>query len=649
MPYGEKSLLRFAATGSVDDGKSTLIARLLLDTESVYEDQYAAVRRTSRKKGLGEVELAYLLDGLAAEREQGITIDVAHRYFETPRRKFIITDTPGHVQYTRNMVTGASRADCAVIIIDVRNGVTAQSRRHGLILSLLQVPHLIVAVNKMDMVNYAEADFASIVEEFGDYSQKLEVRDLVFIPVSALKGDNVVAKSRSMPWYNGPTLLHHLENIHVAADRNLTDFRFPVQYVIRPHQDFRGFAGKIVSGTISPGEEVVVLPSGNRAVIRSITTYDGDLPEAFAPQSVVLTLDREVDVSRGDMIVRKMNLPRVESRLDAILCWLDDTPCPVSATYILKQTTRSVRAHIAGIVYKMDVDTLHRNKADTLLLNDVGRVEIVLASPIFFDPYRINRATGCFILIDPLTGNTAAAGMIRGATGKSAEERSIVEPGVSKSSNTVWGGWNILRETREARNGHKAAVLWLTGYSGAGKSTIARLLEKRLFDAGCGTMLLDGDNLRHGLCGDLGFSEQARRENIRRAGEVARLFFETGHIVIGAFISPFGKDRNFVRSLFPEGSFFEVHVRCDLETCIRRDPHGLYRKALAGDIAEFTGISSPYEEPSAPELVADTDRYGVESIVGYLLGRLAREGIISEDPHVQVSRDHLCFHGEDGS
>jgi bifunctional enzyme CysN/CysC len=634
MPYGEKSLLRFAATGSVDDGKSTLIARLLLDTESVYEDQYAAVRKTSRKKGLADVELAYLLDGLAAEREQGITIDVAHRYFETPRRKFIITDTPGHVQYTRNMVTGASRADCAVILVDVRNGVTAQSRRHGLILSLLQVPHLIVAVNKMDMVDYAEDDFARIVEEFGDYSQKLDVRDIVFIPVSALKGDNIAVKSRNMPWYNGPTLLHHLENIHVAADRNLTDFRFPVQYVIRPHQDFRGFAGKIVSGTISPEEEVVVLPSGNGAAVRSITTYDGDLAEAFAPQSVVLTLDREVDVSRGDMIVRKMNLPRVETRLDAILCWMDETPCSVSAAYILKHTTRSVRARIAGIVYKMDVDTLHRSRADALSLNDVGRVEIVLASPVCFDPYRINRATGCFILIDPLTNNTVAAGMLRGAAGSAGEpagESAVSEPGASKSSNIVWSGWNIPREAREIRNGHKAAVLWLTGYSGAGKSTIARLLENRLFDAGCGTMLLDGDNLRHGLCGDLGFSEQDRRENIRRAGEVARLFYEAGHIVICAFISPFRKDRRFVRSLIPEGRFFEVHVRCGLETCIRRDPHGLYEKALAGEIAEFTGISSPYEEPVEPEMVADSDLLDANRIVELLVERLSRENIIQQD------------------
>jgi bifunctional enzyme CysN/CysC len=631
MPYGEKSLLRLTTTGSVDDGKSTLIGRLLFETKSIYEDQYAAIERTSRRKGLKDVDLAYLLDGLAAEREQGITIDVAHRYFETAKRKFIITDTPGHVQYTRNMVTGASKADCAVILIDARNGVLTQSKRHGFIISLLQIPHLLVAVNKMDLVEYAEDVFARIVEEYQDYSQKLDIHDIVFIPVSALKGDNIVEKSGNMPWYNGASLLHHLENIHVAADRNLTDFRFPVQYVIRPHQDFRGFAGKIVSGTISPGEEIVVLPSGNTAAVKTVTTYDGDLPEAFAPQSVVLTLDKEIDVSRGDMIVRKKNLPQVETRLDATICWMDEKPCATATAYIMKQTTTSVRAYITKVVHTIDVDTLHRTRADTFSLNEIGRVEISTSAPVFFDPYKINHATGSFILIDPLTNNTVAAGMIRGVPGiarETAEVGDATKTGVSKSSNTVWGGWNIPRETREKRNGHRAAVLWLTGYSGAGKTTIARLLEKRLFDAGCGTMLLDGDNLRHGLCGDLGFSEQDRQENIRRAGEVARLFFEAGHIVICAFISPFIRDRRFVRSLFPEKGFIEVHVKCALETCIQRDPHGLYKKALAGEIADFTGISSPYEEPQAPEIVVETDLFSAEQLADQLFRRLIQENSI---------------------
>ena len=636
MSYDEKSLLRFTTTGSVDDGKSTLIGRLLYETKSIYEDQYAAIERTSRRKGFKDVDLAYLLDGLAAEREQGITIDVAHRYFETPKRKFIIMDTPGHVQYTRNMVTGASHADCAVILIDARNGVLTQSKRHGFILSLLQIPHLIVAVNKMDLVDYAEDVYTAIVEAYRDYSQKLDIHDIVFIPVSALRGDNVVEKSRNMPWYDGAPLLHHLENIHVAADRNLVDFRFPVQYVIRPHQDFRGFAGKIVSGTIVPGEEIVVLPSGNTAAIQTITTYDGDLGEAFAPQSVVLTLDREIDVSRGDMIVRTKNLPQVETRLDTVICWMDETASSMTTDYILKHTTRQVRARIRKIVYKIDIETLHRTPADAFGLNEIGRVEIAAAAPIFFDPYRVNHATGSFILIDPLTNNTVAAGMIRdiprevsgdgrytggdGAGDKKAE---------SRSPHTVWTGWNIPRDVREKRNGHRAAVLWFTGYSGSGKSAIGKLLESKLFEAGCRTMLLDGDHVRHGLCGDLGFSEHDRQENIRRAGEVARLFFEAGHIVICTFISPFIRDRNFVRSLFPEGSFFEIHVMCGLETCIQRDPHGLYQKALAGEIAEFTGISSPYEAPPAPEIVVDTDQQDAEAMVDLLLQRLVQGNIIS--------------------
>ena len=634
MLYGEKSLLRFTTTGSVDDGKSTLIGRLLYETKSIYEDQYAAIKRTSQRKGFKDVDLAYLLDGLAAEREQGITIDVAHRYFETSKRKFIIMDTPGHVQYTRNMVTGASNADCAVILIDARSGVLTQSKRHGFILSLLQIPHLIVAVNKMDLVDYAEDVYAAIVEAYQDYSQKLDIHDVIFIPVSALKGDNVVEKSANMPWYDGTTLLHCLENIHVTADRNLVDFRFPVQYVIRPHQDFRGFAGRIVSGTITPGEDVVVLPSGNTAAVKSITTYDGDLPEAFAPQSVVLTLDREIDVSRGEMIVRTKNRPQVETRMEAILCWMDETALSMTTSYVLKHTTRHVRAFIKKIVYKIDVDTLHRTPADTFLLNEIGRVEIAAAAPVFFDPYRINHATGSFILIDPLTNNTVAAGMIRGIPTEILHVRGDgagTENTAPKSPDTVWSGGNIPREAREKQNGHPAAVLWFTGFSGSGKSTLAKNLENRLFEAGCRTMLLDGDHLRHGLCGDLGFSEKDRQENIRRAGEVARLFFESGHIVICTFISPFERDRQFVRSLFPKTRFFEIHVKCGLETCIKRDPHGLYKKALAGEIAEFTGVSSPYEEPPDPEVVAESEIQSVADIVDLILRRLIRENIIRED------------------
>jgi bifunctional enzyme CysN/CysC len=631
MPMSEKPLLRFATTGSVDDGKSTLIGRLLYETNSIFQDQYAAVEKTSKRKGYEDVDLALLLDGLSAEREQGITIDVAYRYFESPKRKFIIADTPGHIQYTRNTITGASHAELAIILIDARNGILAQSKRHGIIVSLLQIPHLIVAINKMDLVDYSETVYKNIVESYQAFSEKLDIHDIIFIPVSALKGDNVVEKSDKMPWYTGGSLLHYLETIHVTADKNLIDFRFPVQYVLRPNLNFRGFAGKIVSGTISPKEEVVVLPSGKSSTIKSIVTYDGELAEAFAPQSVVLTMEDEIDISRGDMIVRKNNLPLVSDHFEAIVCWMNEEAMSLNTRYILKHTTKIVRAFLHTILYKMDVNTLHREKADTLKLNEIGRVEIETSSPIFFDPYKINHSTGSFILIDPHSNNTVAAGMIRGVTrrvediaGKKETEGVIQR----KSPHTVWTGWNISRRTREERNKHKAAVLWLTGYSGSGKSTIARSLENTLFNSHCNTMLLDGDNIRHGLNRDLGFSDKDRTENIRRVGETARLFFEAGHIVICAFISPFEQDRQSVRSLLPIGRFFEIYVKCDIEVCRRRDPNGLYKKVRTGKITEFTGISSPYEEPQAPELVVETDLHSPEEIVDSIVHVLRENGII---------------------
>ncbi len=632
MLYGEKSLLRFTTTGSVDDGKSTLIGRLLYETKSIYDDQYAAIEKTSKRKGFKEVDLAYLLDGLAAEREQGITIDVAHRYFETQKRKFIITDTPGHVQYTRNMFTGASKADCAIILIDARNGVLTQSKRHGFIISLLQIPHLIVAVNKMDLVNYAEDVFSRIVHEYENYSQKLDIQDIVFIPVSALKGDNVVEKSKKMPWYDGTTLLHCLENIHVAADRNLVDFRFPVQYVIRPHLDFRGFAGKIVSGTITPGEEVVILPAGNMTTIKSITTYDGELTEAFASQSVVLTLASEIDVSRGDMIVRKKNLPQIETSLEAIICWMDEKAMTMNKPYIMKHTTKYAKASITKIVYKIDVDTLHRQPADTFLLNEIGRVEISTSAPIFFDSYKINHATGSFILIDPLTNNTVAAGMIRDAIRHIEDykdDQSDDSGKTKKSSNVIRRGLNIELAEREKQNGHLACVLWFTGLSGSGKSTIAMELERRLFAKKCNTVLLDGDNIRHGLCSDLGFSPADRKENIRRAGEVAKIFYEHGNIVLCTFISPFKKDREVVRSLFPQGRFVEIYLSCNLDECRKRDPNGLYKKAQSGLIKDFTGLSSPYEAPEMPELIIDTENLPVGKCIDKIQEFLISHSIIS--------------------
>ena len=633
MEQKEKTLLRFVTTGSVDDGKSTLIGRLLYETNTIYEDQLAAVEKTSKKKGYEEVDLALLLDGLSAEREQGITIDVAYRYFETSKRKFIIADTPGHEQYTRNMVTGASTADLAIILIDARNGVLTQSKRHGLLVSLLQVPHLVVAVNKMDLVEYSQTVYDEIVAVYEAFSEKLDIHDITFIPVSALKGDNIVVKSPNMPWYDSMPLLHYLEHVHVTQDRNLIDTRFPVQYVIRPHQDFRGFAGRMLSGILRPGEEIVVLPSGKSSTIRSIVTYDGALQEAFPPQSVVATLTDEIDVSRGDMIVRTNNLPQVSNHFGAILCWMDDwNSLSQTTSYYLKHTTRIVKAFVSRLNYKIDVNTLHREQSETLSLNEIGRVEIKTSLPIFFDSYKTNRQTGSFILIDPVTQNTVAAGMIRDVvrTVEEVTEGQKEEQQRQKSAHVIWKEVNIPRLERERRHGHKSAVLWFTGLSGSGKTTIARRLEKLLFERGCQTMLLDGDHLRHGLCGDLGFSDEDRSENIRRAGEVARLFFESGHIVLCTFISPFKQDREAVRALLPDGQFFEIAVECDLEVCKRRDPHGLYHKALKGEIAEFTGISSPYEAPEQPELRIETDLQSVDDILEQILTVLQQQTILPQ-------------------
>jgi len=623
-------LLRFTTAGSVDDGKSTLIGRLLYDSKAIFEDQLEAVEQASQKRGDEYVDLALLMDGLRAEREQKITIDVAYRYFATPKRKFIIADTPGHIQYTRNMVTGASTAELAIILIDARKGVLTQSKRHGFLATLLQIPHLVVAINKMDLVDYSRQVYNRIVADYKEFAAKLSVQDIVFIPISALHGDNVVEKSREMAWYDGPTLLHHLENVNVGAGRNLVDFRFPVQYVIRPNQDFRGFAGQIASGRVAPGEEIVVLPSGLSSRVKSIVTLEEELAEAVVGDSVVLTLEDEIDVSRGDMIVRQRNLPQKSNQLDATICWMSETPLNPQGTYWLQHTTRQVKAFISELNYKIDVDTMHRTETETLVLNEIGRVQVTTTQPLFYDRYQLNRSTGSFILIDPYTNTTVAAGMIRG---KSRQLSDLVEPEPEarrkKSTDVVWQQVGITREMREQQNGHQAAVLWFTGLSGSGKSTVARKLEQQLFQLGCKTMFLDGDNLRHGLNGDLGFSDADRQENIRRVSEVGRLGFEHGNIVMASFISPFQQDRDFARSLLPEGRFFEIFVKCDLEVCKRRDPKGLYEKALRGEIKNFTGITSPYEEPQSPELVVETDLQSTEEIVAQILDDLVRRGIVA--------------------
>ena len=626
--YEHKSLLRFTTSGSVDDGKSTLIGRLLYETNCIFEDQYAAVAKTSQKRGDERVDLALLLDGLAAEREQGITIDVAYRYFTTAKRKFIIADTPGHEQYTRNMVTGASTSELAIILIDARHGVMTQSRRHGFLISLLQIPHLVVAVNKMDLVGYDQAVYDAIVQQYREFSQKLSIHDITFIPMSALDGDNVTTRSANMPWYDGQTLLHILENVHVAADRNYVDFRFPVQQVLRPHRDFRGFAGTVASGTVRVGEEVVALPSGRASRVKGIHTWDGEQPEAFAGQAVTLTLDDEIDVSRGDMLVRPNNLPQAANEFEAMLCWMDEERLDPRTPYLLKHTTQKVKAFVRDIRYRIDVNTMHREPADGFALNEIGRVALRTAKPIFFDSYQRNRSTGSFILIDPVSNRTVAAGMIREQTRAVQDVARGRNAEVRRSSNVRWEEGAIGMADWEARNGHRGAVIWCTGYSGAGKSTVARGLVQTLFAEGRQVMMLDGDNVRHGLCGDLGFSDRDRSENIRRVGEAAKLFYQQGNLVVCTFISPFRADRDFVRSILPAGAFHEVFVKCDLGVCKRRDPKGLYAKAEAGEIRDFTGIDSPYEEPEHPEVVVETDLESVETVVARIHAYLGEQGII---------------------
>ncbi len=619
--YLNMDLLRFTTAGSVDDGKSTLIGRLLYDSKSIFEDQMEAIEKTSKSSGEEEVNLALLTDGLKAEREQKITIDVAYRYFATPKRKFIIADTPGHIQYTRNMVTGASTAELAVILVDATKGVLTQSKRHAFISSLLQIPHLIVAINKMDLVDYSQNRFDEIVSGFRKFAKKLDVDNMNYVPISALKGDNVVEKGENMPWFHGSTLLHHLETVRVDSSSNIVDFRLPVQYVIRPNQNFRGFSGRISSGRIRPGEEILALPSRKISKVKEIVTSDGNLEEAVPGDSVTLTLEDEIDISRGDMIVRKNNVPNIGQDFEGYLCWMDEENMELDKAYIIKHTTNTAQVYIKKLIYRMNIDTISREDADTLKLNEIGRVKFKSSKPLFFDPYQINQKTGSFIIIDPASNVTVGAGMIRaGSTESSANGKKFSNR--KSSPNVIWEPWNIPREKREKRNGHKAKVLWFTGISGAGKSTIANELEKRLWEDGKQTVLLDGDQVRHGLNGDLGFSPSDRTENIRRVGEVARLFFEHGNIVLCTFVSPYDKDRNSIKKLLPEKRFIEIYVDCDIDEAIKRDPKGLYKKAEKGIIKSMTGIDSPYEKPISPDIYINTVEMSVDESVEKIVQKL---------------------------
>jgi len=590
-------LLRVATAGSVDDGKSTLIGRLLYDSKSIFEDQLEAVERSSRERGDEYANLALLTDGLRAEREQGITIDVAHRYFATPHRKFIIADTPGHEQYTRNMVTGASTADLALILVDARKGVLEQTRRHAFLSTLLGIPHLVLCVNKMDLVGWSQERFEEIKEEFRQFAIKLDVHDLTFIPVSALLGDNIVARTENMSWYDGPSLLHHLEQVHIASDRNLIDARFPVQYVIRPQKqtdadlhDFRGYAGTVASGVFKPGDEIVALPSGFTSTVKAVHGPGGDvIDEAFAPSAVCIELTDDLDVSRGDQLCRLNNRPQVGQEIDAMVCWLtEQTTLSENNRYSLLHTTRSTKAQIVKLDYRLDVNSLHRDEnAESLSLNEIGRISIKTQQPLMFDPYRRNRVTGSFILVDETTGNTVAAGIINGPT--------------LKESRVVWHSSEVSREERATTGG----TVWLTGLSASGKSTIAVELERRLVAAGIPAYRLDGDNLRHGLNADLGFSAEDRAENVRRVGAVAQLFADSGAVAVACLISPYREDRDRVRAAHEAAGlkFVEVYVDTPIEQCEARDPKGMYAKARAGEIKGFTGVDDPYEAPASPELV----------------------------------------------
>jgi bifunctional enzyme CysN/CysC len=636
-------LLRFATAGSVDDGKSTLIGRLLFDSKQVFSDQLEHIERASERMGHDFVDLSLLTDGLRAEREQGITIDVAYRYFATGRRRFVIADTPGHEQYTRNMVTGASTADLVIVLVDARRGVLAQSRRHAFIASLLNIPHLVVCVNKMDLVDYSEEVFAGIVEEFKRFAVRLEVQDVTFIPISALRGDNVVERSRAMGWYQGPPLLYHLEHVHIASDRNLIDVRFPVQWVIRPRaaggSDYRAYAGQVAGGILRPGDEVVVLPGGQHTTIAAIDSFAGPLAEAFPPMSVALRLTDDVDVSRGCTIARPHNQPAVSSRFEGLLCWMSERPLDPRRRYLVKHTTRTAAVSALEVRYRIDVETLHRDEfAATLALNDLGRVQVELTAPIVFDAYRRNRVTGSLIVIDEATNETVAAGVILDSETEAhldtaAETRdpageAATEAKTQRSPNVRWQRTTMTRTERWEALGCEGATVWFTGLPAAGKSTIAAAVEERLVRSGRVAYLLDGDNLRHGLNGDLAFDEAARAENVRRTAHVARLLAECGAIALVSLVSPYAADRELAAMLHAAQDlpFVEAFVSTPLERCEARDPKGLYARARAGELDGLTGIDAPYEVPAQPDIVLGGCGEDIEAAVERVLDALGPRG-----------------------
>ncbi len=613
---GTKSLLRFITCGSVDDGKSTLIGRLLYDSRLIFDDQLAALERDTKKHGTtGEkLDLALLVDGLQAEREQAITIDVAYRFFATDKRKFIVADTPGHVQYTRNMATGASTASLAVLLVDARKGILTQTRRHAAIVALLGIRSLVLAINKMDLVGFDERRFAEIVETFRAFAERLGVSHVTAIPVSALRGDNVAHASEQMPWYRGPALLPFLEDVEVETDPPGGAFRLPVQWVNRANLDFRGYAGMIARGTVRPGDPVAIEPGGRASRIERIVFDGADRADAAAGKSVTVTLADEIDISRGDVLCAPQDRPAVTDQIAANVIWMQDEPMLPGRPYLLRAGTAQAMAQVTELKHKINVDSLEHQAAKTLGLNEIGFCNLSFDRPLALDPYKSCRECGSFILVDRVTNQTVGAGM--------------VEFSLRRAANIVWQPLSIDKRRRSEIKGQKPCVLWFTGLSGAGKSTIANVLEKRLVEAGRHTYMLDGDNVRHGLNKDLGFTDADRVENIRRVAETAKLMVDAGLIVVVSFISPFRSERRMARELLEPGEFLEIYVNTPLEVCEDRDPKGLYRKARRGEIANFTGIDSPYEPPEAPDLVIDGRGGAPEAAVEELVRELRARGLI---------------------
>lgn len=611
--HQSKEVLRFIACGSVDDGKSTLIGRLLHDSKLIFEDQLAALARDSAKHGTtgDDIDFALLVDGLEAERQQGITIDVAYRFFTTPRRSFMVADTPGHEQYTRNMATGASTAQLAIILIDARKGVLVQTKRHSFICSLLGIKHVVVAVNKIDLVDYKKDVFDRIVGDYVAFATGLGFTSIVPIPMSARYGDNIIERSGNTEWYHGPCLLDYLESIDVASETTGLPFRFPVQWVNRPNLDFRGFTGTVASGSISPGDEIVVSASGHKSRVKEIVTYDGQWPKAEAGDAVTITLQDEIDIVRGDVLAKPTERPDVADQFAAHLIWMDQDPLVPARNYIVRIGTQTITsASVTAIKYRIDVNTREHLAATTLGLNEIAFCNFAMALPVAFDPYEANRRTGAFIVIDRYTNRTVGAGM-------------IAFP-LRRASNIAWQPLSIGKAERAALKNQKPRIIWFTGLSGAGKSTIANILDQKLYALGNHTMLLDGDNLRHGLNRDLGFTEADRVENIRRVGEVAKLMVDSGLVVICSFISPYKAERDMVRSLVAEGDFIEVFVNTPIEECMRRDPKGLYTKAKEGKIKNFTGIDAPYEAPERPEIRLETVGHRPDELADQIVELLRR-------------------------